>query len=592
MIKIKQMNFKYILPLLILFVASSVVVSQEQINQDVRVVREYTPTISDAYKVNYMPVVKDSVGLQSKFIYRILSASVNTNYQPSLISPAKIQSVRKESLLKSFVKGGVGNYGTFLGEIGYNVLESEPFLLGLNISHVSSFGELKLENGETVDTPFSDTWANVGFKHFFDDKTLSVDFAYMHNLYNYYGLQTLQADQNYLVPGGSVPVIQGSALMHDDDQRLSLFDIKVGLNNNELDARKTIYNASLGFNTFSNLTGVSQNGLLLEGSVRHPFNDMIFNLDAKIETYNSSVPDSIGPMFSFSNRSITLIQATPSVNFVFENAKLRVGLFMAGIIDSEGDEFVVAPDIMGDLTVVEGIVSLYAGLNGRVNLNDYKSIMYENPFVSPDYNVYTSKYGLNILAGVKGNFSSSTSFSAGVEYSFFNNEHFYLNKGYWQGDDPLSSTFTGYDYSNLFVPVYSDGTLLKVEGELLYRPKQNIELLLNGAYWGWDLDSQEEAWHKPEVKFGLESRWEIFDNLMLSGGVEYYGERKAWDYGLTNEVKTLSSIIDVHLGGEYYFSKQWSFWANINNLAASKYYKWNGYPMQGLNAKAGILFSF
>ncbi|MCU4175935.1 hypothetical protein [Carboxylicivirga sp. N1Y90] len=586
------MILKYSFSIIVLVLVSvNSIFSQEKINQDVRVVREYTPTVSDAYKVNQMPKVTDSITMRPKFNYRILSTSVSTNYEPSLISPAKIQAKRKQLLMKSFVKGGVGNYGTFLGEIGYNILESEPFLLGLNIGHTSSFGELKLENDETVKAPFNDTWANVGFKHFFNDLTLSVDLDFNHNMYRYYGLQTLDMEQDYTVPGYLTP-LSGSQLAHDDKQRLSSFDMSVGLKNNVIDNRKTAYDASIGFNAFSNLTGVSQKGFVIEGELSHPLNNMFVNVDAKVESYRTSVPDSIGPMFHFTNRNITLIQATPSVSFDFDNARLKVGLFMAGIIDSEGDEFVVAPDIMGDLTVVEGIVSLYAGLNGRVNLNDYRSIMYENPFVSPDYNVSASKYGLNILAGIKGNFSSSTSFSAGVEYSFFNNEHFYLNKPYVQGGNPGSSAFTGVNYTNVFMPVYDDGTLLKVEGELLFRPKESIELLLNGAYYGWSLDTQEEAWHKPEVKFGLDGRWELFEDLVLSGGIEYYGERKVLDFAPTTEMKTLSSIIDVHIGGQYYFSKQWSFWANINNLAASKYYKWNGYPMQGLNAKAGILFSF
>ena len=45
---------KYLAFLLVMFCGVHVF-AQETINKDVRVVREYTPTVSDAYKINQMP---------------------------------------------------------------------------------------------------------------------------------------------------------------------------------------------------------------------------------------------------------------------------------------------------------------------------------------------------------------------------------------------------------------------------------------------------------------------------------------------------------------------------------------------------------
>lgn len=587
----KLMQTKYIKILMAVWAVAAVeAVAQEKINRDVKVVREYTPTVSDAFKVNQMPVVDDTVSVRPGFNYRILSTSVAADYHPNLITPAKIQTERRQNLLKTFVKGGVGAYRTLTGEIGYNILESEEFLLGLNIGHVSSFGELKLENDKTVDAPFHDTWANAGFKYFFDDKTFSVDMGFMHNMYRYYGLQTLDNETLYYLPFKTDPV-EGSLLQHDVKQRLSCFDIKARFKNNVVDDRKTAFDAGLMFSTFGNMTGVKQNGFKLDGVVRQPVNDMMFELGAGVESYKTSIPDSVGPMFSFNDRSLTLIQAAPSVNFTFDNLALKVGMIVGGAIDTEEDEFFVAPDIMANLTVVEGIVSLYAGLNGHMNLNDYRSVVYENQFVSPDANVRSSLYGLNMMAGIEGNFSSSTSFSAGLEYGFFNDEHFYVNRYY--ADQPLeSSTMPNLHYSNLFMPVYDDGSLLKVKGQMLFHPKKDVELLLHGTYFGWNLDTQEEAWHKPEFEVGIKGSFAFNQYLNFNGSLEYLGERKAYDAMADGDQKTLDGVFDLNLGADYHFSKQWTFWANINNIAASRYYKWNGYPSQRLNVMAGVIYSF
>jgi len=74
--------------------------------------------------------------------------------------------------------------------------------------------------------------------------------------------------------------------------------------------------------------------------------------------------------------------------------------------------------------------------------------------------------------------------------------------------------------------------------------------------------------------------------------MSYLGQRKVLDYSFDDTIKTLEGVFDFNLGADYYFSNRWTLWADLNNAAASKYYKWNGYPMQRFNAKAGITFSF
>lgn len=586
----KTMKYRYIIMIAALIgVFSASAFSQEEINQEVKIVKAYTPTISDAYKVNYMPVLGDTATLKPSFNYRILSTSVATNYQPTPISPAKINLNRKEHLQKSYLKGGVGNYSSIVAELGYNILENDKYVLGFNVGHITSLGELTLEDDNSVDAPFHDTWASANFKHFFDDKTFSVDLGFLHNKFQYYGFQTLQSDAMYYLPDATLT--NGSDFIPDVDQRMSAFDIRLGLSNNETDKRKTAYDTWLGFKTFGNVTGVKQNGFIFGGDLYRPINDLAFELTANIESYKTSVPDTIGPMYTFADRSLTLIQLKPSVSFNLDKARLKVGVLMAGVIDSHGDEFYVTPDIMGELTVVEGIVTVYGGINGKVDLNDYQSMSYENPFASADVNVKSSLYGLNFLAGIKGNFSSSTSFSIGMEYGLFNDEHFWVNKPYM-----MQGTTPGVDdelhYSNQFDVVYDDGSLLTVEGELLYQPKQNMEFSLFGAYYGWNLDSQKAAWHMPELEIGAEGKFNILDNLYATAGIKLLGERMAFDPNADNYQKSLKSVVDLNASAEYYFSKQWSFWLAMNNLAAAKYYKWNGYPMQGFNAKAGIIFSF
>jgi hypothetical protein len=302
---------------------------------------------------------------------------------------------------------------------------------------------------------------------------------------------------------------------------------------------------------------------------------------------NTSIPDSIGPLYYFQERKNTLLGISPKMVFIFDRAKVNVGLLMYGELDSFDDEFQIAPVLTGELSIVEGVVSIEGGIKGHYNQNDYKSVQYENPFVSPDQNIKTAFYGLDMFATVKGNFSKSTSFSADVSYAMFMNEHFWVNKFYLYG----TVSNLNFHYSNQFVPVYDDGSLLTVSGELLYHPNEKFKLLTKATYYGWNTDSLYTAWHKPEVEFMVDSRFSPVKDLWVTAGFNVLGKRFAFDPTAIDE-KKLDAVFDLNVGAEYYYNSVWSFYAGVNNIAAAKYYKWNGYPMQGVNVHIGIGISF
>jgi len=119
---------------------------KKTINKNVKVVKAYSPSLSDVSKVNRMPVLKDSVGPKPVFKYSILSKAVITGNDIEPITPARLGKGRKEPLKSSYFRAGFGNYNSFFGDLNYNILQSEPFVLGLNVGHWSSFGSVTLED--------------------------------------------------------------------------------------------------------------------------------------------------------------------------------------------------------------------------------------------------------------------------------------------------------------------------------------------------------------------------------------------------------------------------------------------------------------
>ena len=575
--------------LLLFFMVCSVSLlaqEKESISKDVKVVKAYSPSLSDAFKMNRMPVMNDSISLSTEFKYSILSKAMVVGSGIEPITPARLAKEGRKSLKSSYLKAGIGNYNSIFADLNYNILQSESFVLGLNVGHWTSLGNLILENDEKVDAPFHDTWGDVKFNYLFDDKTLYTEINFKHNIYNYYGFSNMNPDSVYMVPGYGSSVSQ-TLLQPEEKQRLSGVDFRIGFKNNEIRDDRVSYDMSFGYGAFSNLTGVSQNGFDIGGSAYFPVGTVGFAVDVDIRNNNTSIPDSIGPLYYFRERKNTLIGVSPRMVFVFDRAKINVGLLLFGELDSFDDQFQIAPVLTGELSVVEGVVSIEGGLKGHYHQNDYKTVQYENPFVSPDQNVKTAFYGLDLFAIVKGNFSKSTSFSADVSYAMFMNEHFYINKFYLEEGLPDIN----FHYSKQFVPIYDDGSLLTVSGEFLFHPNEKFNLLTKATYYGWNTDSLAQAWHKPEMELMVNSRFSPVTDLWIEAGFNVLGKRYAFDPTAWDE-KKLDAVFDLNIGAEYYYNSRWSFYARVNNLAASKYYKWNGYPMQGVNVNVGIGISF
>ncbi len=579
--------FKYIITIVLLALTFFQSKGQEddRLRKDVKVVKAYNPSLSDAFKVNRMPVLKDSVGLRPQFNYSILSKAMITGYKIEPITPARLAKGRPEKLKSSYFKAGFGNYNSFFMDLDYNILQSEKFVLGLDLGHWSSFGNITLENDEKVDAPIHDTWGKLGFDYLFNDKTLYTNIDFKHNIYNYYGYKTIDSLLMYRVPGVSSN-ITGDQLIPDKKQRLANIDFELGFKNNEVKDDEVKYDASFTYGSFSNLTGVSQNGFKLGGTAYFPIGTVGFAVDMNINYYGTSVPDSIGPLYTFRERNNTLISLKPRMVFNFERASIDVGLLLYGEIDSFDDQFQMAPVLTGKLNIVEGVISMEGGVKGHYNQNDYRTVQYENPFVSPDQNVKTAFYGLDVYAKLKGNFSKSTSFGVDFSYSMFMNEHFYVNKFYSE-----VGTIDTYSYTNLFVPIYDDGSLLTFSAEVLYKPDEKFNIFAKATYYGWNTDSLARAWNKPEMEIILHSRFSPVRDLWIDGGINILGKRYAFDPAAWAE-KQLNAVFDLNLGAEYTYNSTWSFFARVNNLAAAKYYRWNGYPMQGINVHVGIGITF
>ena len=561
---------------------------EEVLKQEVQVVQEYNPTISDAFKINEMPSQDQTETTTPEFRYSITGKAMVGAPEVVPLLAAKLSKPPMEELFPSYIGAYAGNYNILGGLLRYNLVQNDKFALALKASHESSLGRLSLPDNTKVDAPLHTTNAGLYMRHFFNDKTLSLDLDFDNFSYQYYGLQNIEPLFNYRSPaGGSVAgtTMTGEELIPGKNQHQTSFGMDLGFMNQVVNHQYVAYKMNLGFNTFGNKWGIKENQVRLNTSFDIPIGDFGISLSASADHATShykadEVPLAFNPM----KRQQTLVRFNPAVVRHSDKLDLRMGLkFGAGFDDVE-DEFYLSPDLQLRINIVDEVVALEAGIVGEIRPSYYSDIMAENPFVAPDVNVKTAFHGVDLYFGVMGNFSHTTSFAARVDYSAFTNEHFYVNRVY-----VLDSLETESHYSNLFDVDYDDGTLLKVSGELKFDFEPNFNMVLRGAYYNWELDSLTNAWHKPQMEVGVRANYALHESVSLFASANIIGERRA---SLPDGIEKLKPVFDVNAGIDYRRNKRWHFYAEIRNLAASSYYRWYGYPSHGVNGRVGLGYSF
>ncbi|WP_291856673.1 TonB-dependent receptor [Marinilabilia sp.] len=579
-----------IFTLFTIFFTAVGVSAQEPLSKDVRVVREFDPTVSDAMKINQMPDREDTLEINPQFNYRVVGQPLAGSPKVEPMSAARLARQHKGELYPSYVRGGLGNYETLFGEIFYNITRNEKFAFALSLGQEFSWGNIELEDGASSEAPLHRTNGGIYLRHFFDDKTLEFDMDFNRRAYEYYGYQTISTtDENpEFYDNGEGSLVPGDALIPDRKQRQTAFDLHVGLLGQQSDVDDTRYHMGFDYGAFDNYTGVGENRFSLSGDLKLPLGAAGMHLDGGVSFNKVNAPKGENEMqflWTFEEREQIFLTLNPKMVIPGDKLSVEIGVNATGEF-SGTEDFYLSPHVKGDLVIAEGIVSTFLGMTGEVRPGYYRDMMAENPFLSPDVLVETAHSNIRGFAGVKGNFSSATSFTARLDYEFIENEHFYENRFFQENGT------TNYGMSNLFTVSYDDVSLLTLSGELLVRPVRQLDIILKGAYFGWELDVLEHAWHKPEMEIGLRAGYQFSEELRLDAAFNLLGERKARDLNAIDGVKMLKSVADFNLGGNYQLNRRLHFFGRIQNIFAAKYYQWSGYPMQGINFRLGAGYSF
>ncbi|WP_338731162.1 TonB-dependent receptor [Mangrovimonas cancribranchiae] len=555
--------------------------SQERDNDTIgtnviNVVKPYTPSISDAFKVKETPSLDDEVTTTKKEVkYNIFSFPVASTFTPAKGKAATVEKEKPAKLYDNYATLGFGSYTTILGEVYLNHAISRTDNVGGYVSHHSSQGGIE---DVLLDDHFYDSKINVNYSRTLRDLSWNIEGGFLHQVYNWYGLPQ--------------PYFTTESPEANMDVNHTFYGANIG---GDIQFEDTyLKNIDVLFRHFGDDYSSAENRFKATATADIPI------VDEEITT--TLVLDYLGGSFDrnyYTNEELKYgnfnIGLKPTYRIIYDDLTLDLGVstFYLNDIENSDNKFYIYPNISASYKVVNEVLIAYGGIKGDLIQNSYYDFAQDNPFVSPTLFIAPTDQQYNAYVGLKGKVSNSVSYNIKGAYlaerdkALFKNNELVVN-----GAEEV------YQHANSYGVVYDDVSTFNIGGQLSVDINRNFTLGIKADYFAYDVDNQEVAWNLPEITGSLFMDYQINKHWFAGANIYYVGERKAqMDY--TNslvpvniETIALDSYFDANAHAGYHVNDKLSVYAKVNNIANQNYNRWLNYPVQSFQALAGATYKF
>ncbi|MCX6257211.1 MAG: hypothetical protein NTW49_04840 [Bacteroidia bacterium] len=545
-------------------------VSQTDIDRDVIVVKAYTPSISDAFKISSLPKMNDTLAVHPQFEYKIHSVQSGTSYQPEPVNPAKMLTEPLPHLYGNYLRLGIGTQLDPLAEVYISNLWSRKNSWGVYFKHFSANGKTTY-NGLSYYPWFSEEKAKVFGKEFFAKSTLSASLEFISNKYYYYGYN---------------PAFDTLAKNNMKYQVYTSLALNTSYCSNYMTDDRLNYRFDIDYHYFQNKDKQHENMFALTANLDEKYHGYRLGMDAKFSYYQLAYVD-------VNSNNFSLIEINPYARQSGENWENKLGFKIVTKTRPFPDETDTHfyPDLNFQYTIADKILISYFSFTGNLDMNNFERQVTLNPYIGGiELNPDPTNYMKVFNAGLRGNISKFFSYDVSGSYSEISNYLFFQN-------DVLLPEYGLPYYAIDILPIYDNLDVWNASGRITYdNSKLSVCLKMDFNSYS-NLEVLDRPLYMPENEASIDFGYNLRDKINFYADIFYIGKRYSSDIiilGPTDnaEYHSLSEIIDFNMGIEYRYTKKMSAFLKLNNFTNQKYQLWANYPCWGFNALAGVTYSF
>lgn len=547
--------------LLLLLVNVKVYGQEDKLNKEVQVVRPYDPSISDAFKINLLPKIDDTLKVSPNLTYNIIQRPITKDFAVTPITPARMLIEPMSDLYNTYIKLGMGTSISPLLEVYYNNGRNKEFNYGGWFQNHSAFGKIKLDNGKRVDSDFGRTDINIFGKKILAKSILSASAGFNKHSVTYFGYNTA-------APTGTINLSQAPK-----EQYFNQFHANLDYYSSHTDSTHLNYAFGTGFNNLSDKFDMQETLLKLSLKM-DKFNNRGEHFGGEI-SINQYMKNS-----NLDSANNTIVTLSPWINLYGKQWRAFAGTRLVFDANSSGNQSVFYPIGLLSYDIISHYLIPYIEVGGFLEENSYSKISNENPWIIPGKKVYNTSHKLILTGGIKGNMSTKVSYNVYSSYSLIDSMYFFVNANL-NSTNPLFNRFT----------VESDNVeRTRILGELTIAPTSKLNFFFRAQYDKYKMHNLQKPWHIPDFTGLASVRYNLRDKIILT--LDIFSTGKRYVKTTTYTIKSLEGISDINFSIEYRYNKKLSAFLNLNNLNSAKYDTYYLYPMYRFNVKAGLTYAF
>lgn len=566
--------------ILIFLFTTTIFAQQEQAKDtlnagEITVVKPYTPTISDAFKIKENPSLKnDNTIAKDSVSYTINSVPVASTFTPTKGKAKGLAKEKMPRIYDNYISVGFGNNTTpFLnGFIHSSTSRYNDF--GARIGFLSSKGNVK---DALLNTNFSDANLNLYYKQFDRDYNWQVNAGATHQISNWYGLPT---NLTYTEP-----------FLNAIDPKQTYLTIFVGGQVNFEDG--IFKGAKIEVNQFSDAYKSSETNIVLKPTIEFPISSELITTTAIVEFTKGNFKQNYFTTDPI-NYGFLKLGIAPNFEVLRNNLTVNLGAKIYYNFDLENsvNKLFAYPNVTASYKITKETVIAYAGITGDLIQNTYKNYAQNNPFVSPTLNIQQTDNIYNGFVGVKGKLNGMVSYNIKAMYGNEKNKPLHIQNPSRTGT-LINVATNDYQLGNSFNVVYDNVKTITALGEINVDLSKELKLGSTLEYFNYTTTNQDEAWNLPNIKATVFAN---YHNNKWFAGTDVYFVGKRYDFvtpfANIGEKVTLDSFLDLNLNAGYVFTDRLTAFAKANNILNTNYERYANFNAQGFQVLAGITYKF
>jgi hypothetical protein len=547
--------------------------------QEVLVVKSYTPSLSDAFKIKSVPKLSDSLtSLEKKLVYELKKVPVISTFEPNKASPLRLQQRKSSTPYNTFFSGGFGN----MSQLYFNVSSV------IEMDRTQRFGINFYRDGFGTDLANSLLKSSQNYSRF----------GLHHNLRNsYYNANSLlqfeTSNTNYfgLYDRDWDPLILNST---NPESKRNYFKIRTHWNWYDDVLRGITFQADLTSDNFNS----TEQQLGLQTDFEVDFGGGKLKSELHLQGFHTAFETSY-----FERTLEEYTQGKGTLNLFWQHSrndvKLKIGAgasYLLGV-ENSSSSLLYYPQLEVVYRKTGNVLSPYLRAEGGVQFNTYKSLTLTNPYLAPTTLLTPTFNRYNASLGIRSQLASVLNFDLGFIYDQVENYNIFERLPFDKDHENQA-----YRLSNAYAARYVDTDLYGFKAALRINLAKDNFVRFETRYRVFETNGNQELWNVPALEMNWESQFQWKDRLAFSLSGNLWGDRKAAfrpifiDQDLNSAQTPLPENIPIFISTTahltYKLTDQFDAFAKVKMNSQETHGRWAYYPEPQLLLLGGIVYKF